>query len=66
MPELVTRRIETSKYPQEKKATAIPLVRATEKGTGQTEAALRGVSDVGFGPGFFLTFLSEVCWKAAR
>ena len=24
-------------YPQEKKAIAIPLVRATEKGTGQTE-----------------------------
>ena len=28
---------ETSQYPQEEKATAIPLVVASESGTGQTE-----------------------------
>ena len=50
-------------YPQEKKAIAIPLVRATEKGTGQTESAQRWSRDVGFGPGFCLTLLLEVFWK---
>lgn len=34
----VTRGIETSYYPQEKKTIVIPLVKAIEKGTGQTES----------------------------
>ena len=50
-------------YPQEKKAIAIPLVRATEKGTGQTESVSRENGDVGFGPGFCLTLSPEVFWK---
>ena len=32
----VTRGSETSQYPQEEKATAIPLVVVSERGTGQT------------------------------
>ena len=32
-----TRRTETSKYPEEKKEKSIPLVVASEEGTGQTE-----------------------------
>jgi hypothetical protein len=31
-----TRGIETSQYPEERKATATPLVAASEKGTGET------------------------------
>jgi hypothetical protein len=31
-----TRGIETSQYPEERKATATPLVAASEKGRGQT------------------------------
>ena len=31
-----TRRTETSKYPEEKKTTVIPLVAASERGTAQT------------------------------
>jgi hypothetical protein len=33
-----TRRTETSKYPEEKKAIAIPQVAASERGTAQTGA----------------------------
>ena len=32
---------ETSQYPQEEKATAIPLVVVSEKGTGQTDDVLK-------------------------
>ena len=32
-----TRGIETSQYPEERKATATPLVAASEEGRGQTE-----------------------------
>ena len=43
----VTRKTETSQYPQEKKAKAIPLVRATESGTGQTERYMETYSGCG-------------------
>ena len=33
-----TRGTETSKYPEEKKETSIPLVAASEEGRGQTES----------------------------
>ena len=36
-----TRGTETSQYPEEEKATAIPPVAASERGTGQTEPACR-------------------------
>ena len=49
-----TRRIETSYYPQEEKAIAMLLVRATESSTGQTEALLKGSSNVVFGLGHCL------------
>ena len=41
--------IETSQYPEEKKANANPLVAASEKGTGQTLSVLNpcGVADRG-------------------
>jgi hypothetical protein len=44
-----TRGIETSQYPEEKKANANPLVAASEKGTGQTLSVLNpcGVADRG-------------------
>ncbi len=35
----LTRGTETSKYPEEKKATAIPLVAASERGPAQTDGA---------------------------
>ena len=35
-PEEGTRGIETSQYPEERKATATPLVAASEKGRGET------------------------------
>ena len=43
----------------------MPLVRATESGTEQTESLLRGKGDVEFGLGFFLAIQLEVCWKAS-
>ena len=36
-----TRGIETSQYPEEKKATATPLVAASEEGRGQTKMVLK-------------------------
>jgi hypothetical protein len=36
-----TRGTETSQYPEEEKATAIPLVAVSERGTAQTEPACR-------------------------
>ena len=36
-----TRGTETSKYPEEKKETSIPLVAASEEGRGQTERLRR-------------------------
>ena len=36
-----TRGIETSQYPEERKATATPLVAASEEGRGQTELVLK-------------------------
>ena len=50
----------------EKKTIVIPLVGATEKGTGQTESLPKGQGDVGFGPGFYLTLRLEVHWKVAQ
>ena len=48
-PEEGTRGIETSQYPEEKKANANPLVAASEKGPGQTLSVLNpcGVADRG-------------------
>ena len=37
----LTRRSEPSQYPQEKKASAIPLVAASERGTAQTSWMLK-------------------------
>ncbi len=37
-----TRGTETSKYPEEKKAKAIPPVAASEKGTAQTDSSESG------------------------
>src|SRR2546428_12148884 len=37
-----TRGTETSKYPEEEKATAIPLVAASERGPAQTSGACTG------------------------
>ena len=44
-----TRGIETSQYPEEKKATATPLVAASEKGRGETVPVLKpsGVAGAG-------------------
>ena len=44
-----TRGIETSQYPEERKATATPLVAASEEGRGQTELVLKpdGVARAG-------------------
>ena len=46
--ERYTRGTETSKYPEEKKTTVIPLVAASERGLAQTvwlrQTGLRGVS----------------------
>ena len=38
---VVTRGSETSQYPQEEKATAIPLVVVSERGSGQTRHVLK-------------------------
>ena len=38
---MVTRGSETSQYPQEEKAKAIPLVVVSENGTGQTSCVLK-------------------------
>ncbi len=44
-----TRGIETSEYPEERKAIATPLVAASEEGRGQTELVLKpaGVASSG-------------------
>ena len=44
-----TRGIETSQYPEERKATATPLVAASEEGRGQTVPVVKpgGVAGVG-------------------
>jgi hypothetical protein len=48
-PEEGTRGIETSQYPEERKATATPLVAASEKGRGETVPVSKpsGVAGVG-------------------
>jgi hypothetical protein len=48
-PEEGTRGIETSQYPEERKATATPLVAASEEGTDQTVSVSKpgGVADAG-------------------
>ena len=48
-PEEGTRGIETSQYPEERKATATPLVVASEKGKDQTVSVQYpdGVADMG-------------------
>ena len=40
--EKATRGTETSKYPEEKKAKAIPPVAASEKGEAQTDTSVSG------------------------
>ena len=40
--EKATRGTETSKYPEEKKAKAIPPVAASEKGAAQTDTSVSG------------------------
>ena len=44
-----TRGSETSQYPEEEKATAIPLVAASERGTAQTDGMFKLVSVVSSG-----------------
>ena len=41
----------------------MPLVRATENGTGQTESPWKQGRDVVFGLALFLNSLLEVFWK---
>ena len=60
---MTTRRTETSKYPEEKKSTEIPLVAASERGEAQTgRVRLTGV----VGPGIVklpIARVGERPWK---
>jgi hypothetical protein len=58
-----TRGTETSKYPVEEKATAIPLVAASERGTAQTDGAC-SVGVVGPRRGSTRLSLSGLEWPA--
>lgn len=62
----VTRGIETSKYPQEEKAIAIPSVAASEMGTGQTESAHESEWRCGVWTAVITRpLLAEVHWNVA-
>ena len=59
-----TRGIEASQYPQEKKSIEMPLVKAIEKGKGQTESSNDELEEMWiYGLVSSLTRPLEVLWK---